>query len=154
MTTAQSKIYSYVSDFIVDRLSDDLKETGSKNNLYVRDFLGDQVHFLLTMQHDDCIFDISDAPEIVDKIVDCMYPNLSVSLPLDKQHEIEWFVTFKNCREPLIRLFASYGAAFVKNAATNEDIENNEALDTVIDELCNINIVSSVDSDDESDGDA
>ena len=153
MTTAATKIYSYVSDFIVDRLSADIQAAGSKNNLYVRDFLGDQVHFLLTMQHDGCIFDIDDAPEIVGKIVGIMFPNLSVSLPLDEQHEIEWFVTFKNCREPLIRLFASYGAEFIYNTETNDDVEHNEMLNTVIDELCNINIVSPQDSDDESDGD-
>ncbi len=153
MTTAFTKIYSYVSDFIVDRLSADIKAVGSSYNLEVRGFLADHVQLLLTMENDDCVFDISDAPEIFDKIVDCMFPNLSVSLPPNDRHDVKWFVNFKNCREPLIRLFASYGAVFVKNAATNEDIENNEALDTVIDSLCNINIVSAADSDCESDGD-
>ncbi len=144
MTTAQKLASILATDFI-DRLSFDIMAPGSSHNVEVREFLEDQVHFLLTLADQVSLFDISDAPEIVDEIVDCMFPNLSVSLPLDDRHDIEWFITFKKCREPLIRLFANYGAAFVKNAATNDDVECNELLDTVIDSLCNINIVSSSD---------
>jgi hypothetical protein len=138
----------------LDGILADIQTVNSKNYLYVREFLGFHIYNILARYSDLGEEDGADPEDLVNKLVNAMFPCLSVTTKAreDQLAYSEFYVTFKNVHQPIREVLANYGLVFAKNPETNDDIVRNDLLKIVLTRLSWIEIYADDRDQSESDG--